>query len=224
MPTPTLQSSEISVSEKEKVQKEANERFIRWQGIQREYLGKTIETLLALSTAALGFASTQIEKASRCSKIFLYYGIVFLVLSVIWALILTYFRLKNFRATTEITNIKRIYPIEEERGEEAKNVLASLYEKVDKLAVWVWCFFYSLLFLFGAGVVSVTLGYFAPHINKLWSPSLSYQLIGAMIIIIILPMALLGLSYIRVKEENRIREANKNRMNTEKPVVTSETE
>ena len=78
---------------------DGNPRFVRWQQRTQTQLGFVNNTVLALTTASLGFAATR--ELSGWPQCFLWLGIVALVASVSLALICAWNRLSDFRETTK---------------------------------------------------------------------------------------------------------------------------
>jgi hypothetical protein len=84
--------------------KEAHEAFVRWQEITRTQLGYTINLILTLTTAALGFAiglvfggRTPPAPLDNCA---LFYSLVTLLLAAALGLAANYSRMWDFRWTT----------------------------------------------------------------------------------------------------------------------------
>lgn len=84
--------------------KEAHEAFVRWQEITRVQLGHTINLILTLTTAAVGFAISLVlagrAAPALLDKCALFCSLVTLILAAALGLAANYSRLWDFRWTT----------------------------------------------------------------------------------------------------------------------------
>ena len=83
---------------------EGNPRFVRWQGHTVAQLGFVNNTVLALTTASLGFAVSR--EASGWTQLSLWVGVAFLLMSVLFALCCARNRLHDFRESAQLARSK----------------------------------------------------------------------------------------------------------------------
>lgn len=118
------------------------ERFVRWQGRTIEQMGYSINTLLIITSATIGFTVSYLLKCNiQHIKYILYTGTVLLIICIASLLIVTINRLHDFRATAR--NIK----------EEDKIVDTDFIGKV------TWWLFYLSIILFIIGQSFIMYGF-----------------------------------------------------------------
>ena len=83
---------------------EGNPRLVRWQGHTVAQLGFVNNTVLALTTASLGFAVSR--EASGWTQVSLWVGVAFLLTSVLFALCCARNRLHDFRESAQLARSK----------------------------------------------------------------------------------------------------------------------
>jgi uncharacterized membrane protein YcjF (UPF0283 family) len=124
--------------------KELKSPFIRWQGRTLVQMGYTINTLLIITTATIGFTVSYLLTELK-TKDFHYYTILagvgvlfFCAITTLWLIIN---RLKDFRHTTKKAN---------REPTEVDTV---------KLGERTWCLFYSSVVLFVIGEIAIVIGF-----------------------------------------------------------------
>ena len=128
---------------------EENPRFVRWQGRTITQLGFVNNTVLALTTASLGFAaSSDVDGVPQC---LLWLGMVLLGASVVFALRCAWNRLCDFRETARLA-----------RGRMRIAEETELRRKTRERGDCTWRLLKGQLLTFGIGalfvVVAVALG------------------------------------------------------------------
>ena len=128
---------------------DGNPRFVRWQQRTQTQLGFVNNTVLALTTASLGFAASR--ESSGWSQCFLWLGIVALVVSLGLALVCAWNRLSDFRETTKLA-----------RGKMTPDEATELRSKNKERGESTWDLLRGQLIAFGIGallvLVAVALG------------------------------------------------------------------
>lgn len=124
------------------------ERFVRWQGISREQLGKTSDLVLGLATALFAFnASWLLDGKFSCgpSRWLAFGALVLLGSAIGCAIWCAVNRLQDFRATAQIAKGRNSAPQTE---------LDKLRDDVGTLGARTWGLFYGELLLFALGALS----------------------------------------------------------------------
>lgn len=92
------------------VENNRNEKFTRWQGITITQLSYSINLILTFSVAALGFGvSLSLSdnfKPTPCQAYAFFTSLIILLISGAFGIWCTINRLRDFRATQKITNLK----------------------------------------------------------------------------------------------------------------------
>jgi hypothetical protein len=92
--------------------REAHEAFVRWQEITRTQLGHTINLILTLTTAALGFALTlalgERTPPAHLDKCGLFYSLVTLIAAAAIGLAANYSRMLDFRWTARAARCREM--------------------------------------------------------------------------------------------------------------------
>ncbi|PIQ06258.1 MAG: hypothetical protein COZ36_01045 [Piscirickettsiaceae bacterium CG_4_10_14_3_um_filter_44_349] len=130
-----------------------NEKFIRWQGVAITQLSYSINLILTFSVAALGFGVSLLvsEKFNpTICQAYAYFGSLFLLLvSGAFGIWCTINRLRDFRATAKICNLKR--------KDEDNSELPELRELTNKLGRKTWGIFWWQIGTFSAGILILVL-------------------------------------------------------------------
>ena len=127
------------------------ESFIRWQEITRTQFSYTINLIIALSTASLGFCINLLYNDNFtlycCCKKYFFIGCILLLLSVGLGIAVVISRLFDFRVTTQIAKDRGQTSVDEQR-EESK-----------QYGILTWILFGSqvITFLTGISVISILL-------------------------------------------------------------------
>lgn len=122
----------------------STERFVRWQEKTSKHFEYTINTLLLIATATLGFTLSKfLDKMYQgCERPFFLIGILFLVISIgllLWTILN---RLMDFRLTTQVA------------GRDANsNDRTEMREKSSSLGKCTWILFYVAIIIFGLGLI-----------------------------------------------------------------------
>ena len=126
---------------------ETNPRVVRWQGHAVAQLGFVNNTVLALTTASLGFAVS--KGSSEWTEWTLWVGIAFLLLSGGVALCCAWNRLQDFRESAELARSRM--GINERIARRGRNRKRG--ERTWTLLRWqLWTFALGAVFVVGAGV------------------------------------------------------------------------
>jgi hypothetical protein len=129
------------------------EKFIRWQGRAITQLSYSINLILSFSVAAVGFGVSLLlnenYNPTLCQAYAFYTSLLLLLVSVAFGVLCTINRLRDFRATKEITNIKR--------KDENSPELAGLREFTNKLGNRTWGIFWWQIGTFTAGIFIMVL-------------------------------------------------------------------
>ena len=141
-----------------------NESFIRWQSITITQLGYTINLILTLTLASLGFGTALLINQNFIptggGKVTFLLSMLALIISVILGVICIINRLKDFRKTAKIAKL---------RGKpNQESYVNELRLSTKKLGANTWIFFYwqvGFLFL-GVALLIVTIG--LTYIEKLF--------------------------------------------------------
>jgi hypothetical protein len=130
-----------------------DEKFIRWQGIAITQLSYSINLILTFAVAAIGFSVSLLLNENFKPTSYQAYAILISLLLLlisgalgIWC---TINRLRDFRATAKITNLKR-----KEGNEVELSVLRALTMKLGKKT---WGIFWWQIGTFSAGVFVLVL-------------------------------------------------------------------
>ena len=134
---------------------------IRWQNIAIAQLGYTVNLVLALTVATLGFEINLLTQKNELTEIekwvFLAAGI-FLSGAFVIGLLCVINRLRDFRITRNL-------------AKESKGLSIEI-DKMRKHSEWLgrlsWIFFWFQMVAFGLGVVSMTIGLFCILIAKFY--------------------------------------------------------
>ncbi|MGE8218488.1 MAG: hypothetical protein ACN6OU_01895 [Stenotrophomonas acidaminiphila] len=137
---------------------DAQESFVRWQTVTRDYFSKVSNLVLGLATGLLAFLVSGLTSSLPIAKCLLIVGTVslaLLALSVALAVWCAINRLRDFRATAQIARSR------------SKNepVLPDARQESEIMGQLSWLLFWWQLVLFGlgAGGVAVTI------VAKLWA-------------------------------------------------------
>ena len=130
-----------------------NGKFIRWQSIAITQLSYSINLILTFSVAAIGFAVSLLLndsfEPSDCQKHFFILSLFLLLLSGALGIWCTINRLRDFRATARITNLK---------GKEGNvSELTGLRALTKKLGEKTWGIFWWQIGSFSAGILILVL-------------------------------------------------------------------
>ena len=130
-----------------------DEKFIRWQGITITQLSYSINLILTFSVAAIGFSVSLLIsenfKPTSCQAYAFFLSLLLLLASGALGIWCTINRLRDFRATAKITNLKR------KDGNESE--LADLRELTKKLGKKTWGIFWWQIGTFSAGIFILVL-------------------------------------------------------------------
>jgi hypothetical protein len=135
-----------------------NDRFVRWQGRQIEEFGKTINLILGICIASIGFTINQLlakdfKFSSECEKHFIIVGVCLLMLAVACLIVTSINRLYSIRLTKDITR----------NLDGDKSIRDNLRAKTKILDSCTWRFFRWSLITFGLGELIIIIG-FGVHI------------------------------------------------------------
>jgi hypothetical protein len=142
-------------------------RFVRWQGITIAYFGYTINVILSLSTASLGFAFVSIRQSdfalgkAKCPFITSLFLLFASILSGIWC---TINRLGDFRTTAHVA---RRQERPEEFASEAEE-LETQQQKAKGLGRRTWTLFWWQVGLFVGGETLLGLALLIIYRDKLF--------------------------------------------------------
>ncbi|MCG7934264.1 MAG: hypothetical protein JAY68_06415 [Candidatus Thiodiazotropha taylori] len=129
------------------------EKFIRWQGRAITQLSYSINLILTFSIAGLGFGASLLFNESfeptLCQACSILASLFLLLISVAFGVWCTINRLRDFRATKDITNIKR--------KDESSQELPSLRDFANKLGNKTWGIFWWQIGTFTSGIVIMVL-------------------------------------------------------------------
>ena len=128
-----------------------NESFIRWQGRSLEQLGKTINLILGLSLATMGFTIAKIldkgfQFVSCSSKIAILTGCFIILVTITILLWVTLNRLKSFKTTAQIAR-KREKNINDNIDDQRREV------KLHDANTWFFFKLAIILFFFGELII-----------------------------------------------------------------------
>jgi len=133
--------------------KNEDEKFIRWQSIAITQLSYSINLILTFSVAAIGFAVSLLLnesfKPSDCQEHSFILSLIILLLSGAFGIWCTINRLRDFRATARIANLKR------KEGNEAE--LTELRILTKRLGEKTWGIFWWQIGSFSAGIIILVL-------------------------------------------------------------------
>ena len=140
-----------------------DEKFVRWQGIAITQLSYAINLILTFSVAAIGFGvslllNENFKPASWQSCSF-FLSLFLLLASGAFGIWCTINRLRDFRATKQITNLKR------KEGNETE--LANLRSLTKRLGEKTWGIFWWQIGTFSAGIMLLVLSITFTVGNKL---------------------------------------------------------
>jgi len=129
--------------------------FVRWHAITLAQLTYSVNLILGLAVAALGFQVTLLLDDNKINpptwqRYAFSLSMVLLIFSIalgIWCVIN---RLRSFRATAQVARMR-----EQGRSEEDINLLRVQYEKLDAMT---WPLFWWQIGTFGGGVLLTILG------------------------------------------------------------------
>ena len=133
--------------------KEENEKFVRWQGITITQLSYSINLVLTFSVAALGFGVSLLLsdnfKPTTCQAYAFFMSLFFLLASGAFGVWCTINRLRDFRATAKIANLKR--------KDKNHTELPELRTLTNKLGKKTWGIFWWQIGTFSAGILLLVL-------------------------------------------------------------------
>ncbi|GGH18134.1 hypothetical protein FAZ19_11910 [Sphingobacterium alkalisoli] len=143
-------------SKKENDMTNKNQSFIRWQGRAIEELGKTVNLLLALCLATIGFVVSKfLEKDfsfnSCIGKVFILIGSLALLFDTIILLLVMLNRLNSFKSTAQIAR---------QRETENRTNIKSLRNEVTQKDKCTWILFKYSIVIFVLGELFIILGLF----------------------------------------------------------------
>jgi len=129
----------------------AQESFVRWQAVTRDYFSTVSNLVLGLATGLLAFLVSSLSSSQPTTKCLLIVGTISLALlasSVVLAIWCAINRLRDFRATAQIARSRS-------KGEPVPSGARQESKIMGQLS---WCLFWwqLVLFSFGAGGVAVT--------------------------------------------------------------------
>ena len=129
------------------------EKFIRWQGRAITQLSYAINIIMTFSVASVGFGASllinQNFNPTSCQAYVFFASLFLLLTSIAFGVWCTINRLRDFRATKEITNIKR----KDENSQE----LPRLRDFANKLGNRTWGIFWWQIGTFTAGIIIMVL-------------------------------------------------------------------
>ena len=141
--------------------KEAHEAFIRWQEATRTHLGHTVNLILTLTTAAVGFAINLVvggrTPPAYLDKCALFYSLIALILGAAIGLAANYSRLLDFRWTARAARgremharleLKENLSAKQQTRAEDREKYSNCAETFGKVTWWL-LFFQLLTFLLG---------------------------------------------------------------------------
>ena len=136
--------------------------FIRWQGRTIEELGKTINLILSLCLATVGFVVAKLldkkfEFHFCLSKTFIIVGTLFILASIILTLTLIYNRLIAFRTTTQIAR---------KREKNNRAGIEDLRTEVKQKDKCTWKLFRLSIISFLLGELFIIIGFIIELVNK----------------------------------------------------------
>lgn len=130
------------------------ESFARWQSTTIQQLGYSINLILALSTAALGFGFELVQDCDfhPCcwTKVLFSLALLLLTLSIGLGVAGTINRLCDFRKTTSIAHDRERW--REENVADVDNRLLARRNQARTLGDRTWNLFYGQITSFGAGI------------------------------------------------------------------------
>ena len=130
-----------------------DEKFIRWQGITITQLSYSINLILTFSVAGLGFCVslllTESFKPTTCQAYAYFSSLFLLLVSGAFGIWCTINRLRDFRATAKICNLKR--------KDENNSELQGLRDLTNKLGKKTWGIFWWQIGTFSAGILILVL-------------------------------------------------------------------
>jgi hypothetical protein len=128
----------------------SNERFVRWQNILREHVTFLNNLLLTISFGILGFIFSLLNNENFnpncCQKIFLTFGVLTLLFSIIFGIVTTFSRLFDFRTT--------LNKIKSELNNESLTDYKILMKVFGKTT---WCFLYLQIFTLLISTINITI-------------------------------------------------------------------
>ena len=140
-----------------------NESFIRWQGRAIEEFGKTINLILAISLATIGFVINKLLESGfsfeNCfAKVFIFIGTITILIAIVIILFLIRMRLLNFRDTAKISR---------KREKNRIDNIEDLRKKSKKTGFCVWNLLNVSIWLFGIGEGFTIVGFLIHLSSKL---------------------------------------------------------
>lgn len=130
---------------------DAQESFVRWQAITRDYFSSVSNLVLGLATGLLAFLVSGLTTSQPNTKCLLIVGTISLALlaaSVVLAVWCAINRLRDFRATAQIARLRsKDGPVPFDARQESK-IMGQLS--------WRLFWWQLVLFGFGAGGVAIT--------------------------------------------------------------------
>lgn len=144
-------------------QQASKNSFVRWQSTTITQLTYSVNLILGLSVAALGFQVTLLLNKDfqpmGCQKCSFGFSILMLLLAIGLGILCVINRLRDFRATTEAARLQ-----EAEKPEEEIQPYRDLYEKLGKRT---WSLFWWQIGTFGAGIIFTIIALWAAFSQKL---------------------------------------------------------
>ena len=137
--------------------------FVRWQSITIAQLTYSVNLILGLAVAALGFQVSLLlnDKFNPIAwqKCAFFVSMFLLVLSIALGIWCVVNRLRDFRATAKAARMR-------EKGKPADDIqpYRDLYKKLGEKT---WCLFWCQIGMFGVGIVLMILGVWAAISQKL---------------------------------------------------------
>jgi hypothetical protein len=146
------------------------ESFARWQSTTIQQLGYSINLVLALSTASLGFAFALARDGDfqgHCwAKTLSSMSLLLFTLSVSLGIAVTLNRLCDFRKTTQIALDRESWLTDGVSDIDSK--LSERRRQVRRLGDWTWRLFYGQVVTFGAAIILLITGLGIAHRSKLF--------------------------------------------------------
>lgn len=144
----------------------STDRFSRWQTILREQLSFTINLLLTISIATIGFLFSVLNNSSfnpvHCQKLFFTIGLIFVFLSVIFGLVVSCIRLYDFRITLKKINIQR-----KQQQNQIDNT-EDLGNRMKLIGNTTWIFFYLQIGTLCFGYINLGISFYLLFNDKLF--------------------------------------------------------
>lgn len=139
------------------------DRLIRWQSVLRDQLTFLNNLILTFSIATLGFLVSTLQEPGFnpicCQKVFFTFGMISIIVSILFGLVTSINRLLDFRST-----VKKIkYEIEGNLMD-----MKRLKNVMDFHSKATWNLLYAQLTIFGLAILSIMISFFIMYANKLF--------------------------------------------------------